>query len=384
MFRAMPVLLRKVLKALETIAPLSLAEPWDNVGLLVEPGHGSSERTVERVLLTIDLTKAVLEEALAADAELVVAYHPPIFHPLKRLVARDLRTRMLLTAIERNILIYSPHTALDAAEGGVNDWLANAVGEGTVEALAPSDIVDRNAELKLIVFVPKEHVEALRTALSREVGAGVIGDYSECSFELNGTGTFFGGEATNPVIGERGKLERVDEVRLELVCKRRALARAAAVIERVHPYEEPAWEVVPLLPKQHSAVGMGRKITLSPAEPLHVIVSRLKSELGMSELLLGAADRHRAGAPIETAAVCAGAGGSLLEKVFDVDLVVTGEMRHHDVLAKLAAGVSVIVCGHTNTERGYLKTLARRLREPFAGDLVVTVSEADRDPLLSV
>src|SRR5688572_21889559 len=243
----MPLALSHVTSLLETLAPLAHAEPWDNVGLLVDPGVDRRDRTkppeVHKVLLCVDLTDEVLAEATEREVDLIVSYHPPLFEPVKRLRHSVPAERIVLGASRAGIAVYSPHTALDAAPGGVNDWLADGLGAGERAPLS-SEPGSAAPDLKSVVFVPAANVVALRGALSA-VGAGVIGEYSECSFELPGTGTFVPGPTANPSVGKRGKLERASEVRLEMVCPRAALGLVATVIEQVHPYEEPAWDVYP-------------------------------------------------------------------------------------------------------------------------------------------
>lgn len=260
--------LSQILPVLEHLAPLRHAEAWDNVGLLIEPRR--DDHPVSRVLLTIDLGEDVLDEAAERGAELIVAYHPPIFSGLKRLTRAGASERVVIDALRAGIAVYSPHTALDAAPGGVNDWLADALGPGQRAPLAPS----------------------------------------------------------------------VDD----------------------------------------DTYGMGRQVTLARPLALSEIVARVKAHLGLVHLRVAAAEAHAQGAGVACAAVCAGAGGSLFAPLRGPELYLTGEMRHHDVRAKVAAGASVILCDHTNTERGYLPTLARRLAERVP-TIDVTVSERDRDPL---
>lgn len=372
--------LADVVALLTRIAPLDLAEDWDNVGLLVEPSHAAT-RTITRAFLCIDLSESVLDEAVEHGAQLVIAYHPPLFRGLKRLRASSTEERVAVRALEAGLAVYSPHTALDAATDGVNDWLARAFGPGKTKPLVPHTAA---SELKLVVFVPRSHVAELRSALARELGVGTIGNYSECSYELDGKGTFFGNEASNPRLGTRGQLEVVDEVRLELRCSAQQAQRVARVIAAYHPYEEPAWDVYPLAPTPESNVGAGRWLELETPLSLGEAVVRLKAHLGVSTLRVATAGLHAAGSPIRRIALCAGAGGSLLEKVSGADLFVTGELRHHDVLAKLRAGSSVIVSEHTHTERGFLPELAQRLAVLAGGQLEVLVSARDADPLRTV
>lgn len=372
--------LSEVIALLERLAPLELSEDWDNTGLLLEP-LGAASRSIERAFLCIDLSEPVLDEALERGADLLIPYHPPIFRGLKRFRARSPEERVLLRALEAGLAVYSPHTALDAAAGGMNDWLARAFGPGRVTPLVAAAPNPKQQELKLVVFVPAGHVAELRSALSRELGAGNIGNYSECSYELEGRGSFFGNEATQPRVGERGKLEFVPETRLEMRCPAAALKDLPRVIAAHHPYEEPAWDVYPLLTAPRSNLGAGRLIKLDMPMSLTEAVARLKAHLAIANVRVATASAHSAGNPIECVAVCAGAGGSLFERVSHAQLFVTGEMRHHDVLAKLRAGSSVILSEHTHTERGFLPEFGRQLESLAEGQLRVLISERDRDPL---
>lgn len=265
------MLLAHLVERLESIAPLAHAEDWDNVGLLLEPAPGRDRHEVRRVLLTIDLGEDVLAEASEQGADLVVAYHPPIFAKLGRLTRRSAEERVVMDALRAGIAVYSPHTALDAAPDGVNDWLASALGAKHSAPIEPS---------------------------------------------------------------------RLD---------------------------------VP-------GYGMGRRLALAQPATLDQLVVGIKRHLGLEHVRVAACERHSAGEPIHTAAVCAGAGGALFAKVSGVDLYLTGEMRHHDVRAKVGAGASVVLCDHTNTERGYLPRFAQRISALCEG-VAVELSRADRDPL---
>jgi dinuclear metal center YbgI/SA1388 family protein len=366
--------LRDIIDELEKIAPAGLAEPWDAVGLHV----GDMQRDVKRAMLCIDLTEAVLAEAVGKKASLIVAYHPPIFKPLKAVTSEDDKARLILRAIEHGLAVYSPHTSLDAAEGGVNDWLSQGVGEGEVRPIRPTAA---GKQYKLIVFVPAEHADRLRQALA-EAGAGQIGDYSHCTFSLEGQGTFLGGPATHPTIGEPGRLERVSELRMETVCPEHRLAAVLQQLEHVHPYEEPAFDVVPLaVPPSHRATtGQGRIVILKRPVSLRLLVQRVKRHLNVSTLEVAAPGRSR---PISRVAVCAGAGGSLLAEAGEIDTFITGEMRHHDVLTAQQCGIAVLLAGHTQTERPYLPTLRRRLTARLGTSVQWHISRRDRPPATS-
>lgn len=367
--------LSAIVDALEEIAPLNLAEAWDNVGLLIEPSKPKSVRTV---LLTIDLTEAVLDEAVDAKADLIVAYHPPIFDALKQLTSHEPKQRVALRAIEARIALYSPHTALDSAPGGVNDWLAS--GLGPVQSIKPATAPGFETPLencKLIVFVPPDHADALRDALANIPAVGWIGAYHHCSFNAEGVGTFWGTEGSNPAIGRAGQLERVHEIRMEMACSEHSLPAIADAIDRVHPYEEPAWEVYKLQPKAIPGSGQGRVARLKQPISVSALANRVKKHLGLKHVRIAVPPSRKT---VTAVAFCAGAGGSVFKNIL-CDAYVTGEMRHHDVLDKLAQGSAVILTEHTNSERPYLPVLKKKLQAKLGRSVRIDISRADREPL---
>ena len=211
--------LSEALQILQDIAPLQFAEVWDNVGLLA----GDPQQDVSRAMLCIDYTPEVACEAAGENCDLIIAYHPPIFEPIKRLTAGSL----VFDAVRRGVAIYSPHTALDVAEGGTNDLLADVMGlieRGPLRA-GPT----KASQHKLVTFVPAEHVDRVATALF-DAGAGHIGKYAQCSFRLAGTGTFFGEAGSHPTIGQSGKFEQTAEIRLEMVVP---IARLSEILKAV-------------------------------------------------------------------------------------------------------------------------------------------------------
>jgi len=361
--------LQSLIDAMETIAPTRFAEPWDNVGLLV----GDPQQPVSRVLLTIDYTRAVAEEGKRLGCDAVIAYHPVIFDPLKRIVAGS----VVYDALRRGVAIWSPHTALDVADGGTNDMLADALALVDRQPLKPAETRDR--EYKLITFVPREHVDQVADALFA-AGCGHIGQYTHCSFRSEGQGTFFGQEGTNPTVGQAGRLETADEIRLETVVPIAQLPQALQALRRSHPYEEPAFDLVRLAapPEGH---GIGRIGKVPGEATAEMLINLLKRELELDRVLV-AGDTSNI---VRRVAVCAGACGKLLEEARrqKVDLYVTGELRHHDALAAAQAGMTVVCTLHSNSERKVLARLQKRLKE-LLPSLPTHISEADRDPFAVV
>lgn len=362
-------------EALGRLAPLSLAEPWDNVGLLV--GEERGELTGP-VLCTIDLTEAVMAEAERMGCSAIVAYHPPIFAPIKRLVCTDTKQRIVHRAVRAGMSVYSPHTALDAVQDGLNDWLVSGFGAGDVRSLRTH--TGRDDLRKIVTFVPTREAERVRNALA-SAGAGHIGAYDLCSFNVVGTGTFRGDATTNPAVGRPGELTTAEETRLEMICPAGSVALAVETLRAFHPYEEPAIDVFRVEPLPERTAGQGRRIVLDRPLTTGEIADKLKAHLGVTRLKLTApgADHAR---KVTHIGVCAGSGGDLAPVAAEngCEMYITGEMTHHQVMAHLDRGLGIILAGHTNTERGYLPILAKKLKKELPG-LDVRVSEADRSQL---
>lgn len=356
--------------AMESIAPTGLAQEWDNLGVLA----GDLNARVGRILLCIDLTHAVVDEAIDGKFDAIMAYHPPIFKPFKSLKMPSHGTESIVyRCVRQGIAIYSTHTALDAADGGTNDALANLAG---VEKTEPLEYVDQPgvSELKLITFVPEEALDSVSNALFAS-GAGNIGDYSHCSYQLRGQGTFLGGQSTNPVVGQRGKLEKVDEVRLEVVIPAKKLPEVVAALRSTHPYEEPAFDIYPLRSKP--VRGIGRVGKLPKPVALSKLAQLLKKKSGATCVqLVGDPQRE-----ITRIIAVAGAAGDLpfKMKLEKTDCIITGEMRHHDALTIQRRDCTAIALGHWASERPALSLLADKLRDKLAG-VEYQLSASDRDP----
>lgn len=365
-----------IVSAVDALAPFELAEAWDNVGLLLGDASDAVQGTV---LLTIDLTRDVFAEAREINASCIIAYHPAIFHETRRITNTSARDGLILDVLRAGISVVSPHTALDAAPGGMADWLLDGAGPGRGDrrALQPFVRSAPGGSKKLVTFVPTEALEAVRTALC-EAGAGVIGDYDTCSFTVDGRGSFRGGPTTNPAIGAAGQLEFVEEKRLEVVCSGARLGAIVAALRHAHPYEEPAFDVYPLDGVPDPTTGSGRCETLEHPAGVGEVAARLRPHLGVD--IIKVASAGGAGV-VRRPAVCPGAGASLLDAAIAAgcDAFITGEMQHHQVLAALDRGCHVLLAGHTNTERGYLPTLALRLTQAVGG-LDIRVSSADAYP----
>jgi dinuclear metal center YbgI/SA1388 family protein len=357
-----------LVRAMEAIAPPQFAAAWDNVGLLVGDGEGP----LSAILLAIDCTREVLDEARRGNCEAIVSYHPPIFDPQKRFVAPSIAYE----ASRAGVAVYSPHTALDVAPGGTNDVLADALGMSQrvpLRAFVPDDDA-----LKLVTFVPEGHIDAVSRAVF-DAGAGTIGKYSSCSFRVPGTGTFHGQAGTSPVVGQAGRLEHVEELRLETVVKADRIDAVVRALRAAHPYEEPAFDLVRLaaLP---SGMGFGRRGTVASTS-VRALVDRVKAAAGARHaLVVGSLEQN-----VSRVAVCAGSGGDLLPDAIDAgsELFLTGELRHHDALRAAAAGITAVCILHSTSERMALQSLETSLAARLPG-LRIARSHDDKEPFVVV
>jgi len=363
--------------AMERIAPTHLAEQWDNVGLL--SGHRSS--TVKKALLSIDLTQAVHDEAIRLGGDLLLVYHPPIFKPIKHLrIDGDEAPALAVALASFGIWIYSPHTALDTVEGGTNDVLAQVIGAKVTGSFSHYPALGEF--LKLVTYVPQADLDKVAEAVFA-AGAGRIGNrakYRRCSFRMLGQGTFQGDESSHPAVGEAGRFERVAEVRLETILPANLAGEVINALRQAHPYEEPAFDLLKMVtpPEQ---VGLGRYAELPRATTLGDFAAVCKETLGGNAAAIVGDPKRR----VRTLALVAGSADRLpLEQAKKpYDCVITGELKHHHMLAYQAAGIGVILLGHSETERPVLPVLGRRLKSALPS-LQIIISKADRGPALGV
>ena len=354
---------------LDRFAPPALAADWDNVGLLL----GDDAAPVQRVLTCLTVTPPVAAEAVAERADLIVAHHPILFRGAKRLSTATPDGRLVWPLARAGVAVYSPHTAFDNTAGGINDSLARRLGLTSVRPLRPQTGEPR---CKVVVFVPDSDLAKVSDALFG-AGAGVIGQYEECSFRLPGTGTFFGTDSTNPTVGQKGRREDVSEWRLEVVCPEAKLAGALAAMRAAHSYEEPAFDVYPLTGVPGNR-GEGRVGELGGPTSLTEFAARVKQELTSGGVQV-VGEPARA---VRRVAIACGAAGEFLSDAAKAkaDVFLTGEMRFHDYLSAQHRGVALVLPGHYATERPAVEELAGRLQAEFAA-LTVWASRGETDPV---
>lgn len=348
-----------------------LAEDWDNVGLQV----GDPGAPLERVMVALDPGLSAVQAARDAGAQALVTHHPLLFRPLKRLTPEDAVGQALWMAVRDGVAIISAHTNLDCAADGLNSWLAAKLG---VKQSAPLQPITGDY-LKLIVFIPAGHEQCVAKAIF-SAGAGQIGAYDECSFRSCGEGTFRPGQGTNPFIGEVGQSEQVDEVRFETIVPKRKLARVLEKMQKAHPYEEVAYDLVPLQ-NQVPGAGLGRIGRLEQATALDDFAARVKTALGCDHLrLIGAGSR-----PVHKIALCGGSGAGLLQTAHrqGADVLVTGDVKYHDARQAEELGIALIDAGHFATEKLMIEQVAGSLREAASKrhwEVVFETYAGEQDP----
>lgn len=341
---------REIAAAIERIAPDALAESWDNSGLQV----GSAAARVSRILVALTPLPEVFDEAEELGADFLLFHHPLIFGGLDSVDTSSYPGDLVARSIRSGTNVYAAHTNYDAAPLGVSVALAEALGLG-----GPLEVISRRGKLRnIVVFAPEENVEPVADALD-EAGAGVIGDYTHCTFRTPGTGTFLPGASADPYLGKRGKLEKAPEIRLEAVVPAHLAGRAAEAATKAHPYEETALNIYPV--EGHpEGCGYGRVGRLPQKLSPEELTAKISEVLGFQARLV--ADPKR-GSRVERVAVLGGSGGSFLREVAasGAEAYVTGDLDYHDALLAESLGISAIDAGHAATELPSLAPLARRL-----------------------
>ena len=351
--------------------PQNLAEDWDNVGLQV----GDLKKEITRVMVALEPTIATVQAAIKQQCQALVTHHPLIFKPLKKITTTDETGQILFTAIRNNLAIISVHTNLDHAADGLNDWLAQALN---LTNYKPVLLPKAGDLLKLVVFVPHNDADTIAAALFK-AGAGHIGRYDHCSFRSNGTGTFRAGEGCIPHIGTIGNDEQVDEIRLETIVPRTLINKVVEKMIKVHPYEEVAYDLLPL-DNRRNDIGLGRIGYLETPQDLDQFAACCKQYLGCNTLRMVAAGDT----PIRKVAVCGGSGALLIHEAArqGADVLVTGDIKYHEAMSARALGLALIDAGHFATEQLMANRLAKKLakesqQRSWLIDYIVATDEID-------
>ncbi|GAL63853.1 Nif3-like dinuclear metal center hexameric protein [Algibacter lectus] len=361
------MIIQDVINQLEHLAPLAYAEDFDNVGLLV----GDKNSKLTGVLVTLDTLEAVVDEAIEQNCNLIVSFHPIIFKGLKKITGKNYVERVVLKAIKNDIAIYSMHTALDNAQQGVNHIICEQLQLKNQHILIPQSKTIK----KLSTYVPKNEANKLRDALFA-VGAGAIGNYNHCSFNVEGYGTFNGNENANPTIGEKGKTHTEDETKITVTFAKHLESKIIDTLFKTHSYEEVAYEITTLENKNQN-IGMGMVGELAEAMDETDFLQHLKIKMNTGAI------RHSSflNKKIKKVAVLGGSGSFAINnaKAAGADAFVTADLKYHDFFM---AENSILLAdiGHYESEQ-YTKNLLVAYLTKKITNFAIILSKTNTNPV---
>ncbi len=339
----------EIIKNLEEWAPKEIAWQKDNVGLQV----GSADKNINNILLCLELTSNVIDEAIEKKCNLIISHHPLLFHPLKKVdLQKDKNSKLIEKLIKKEINLYSEHTNLDYTRNGVSFELAKTLGLKNIDFLIKSD----SNQYKLVVFVPQSHVDRVADELFK-AGCGLIGEYSTCSFRTKGESSFKGSEYSNPSVGGKETFEKVEEFRLEVVLDSWKLNSVIEVLKEVHPYEEPAFDIY-ALKNPNSNYGVGAIGEFNDYLPVPAFLSLIAKNLNAKGFRYTKGKHDK----IKRVAVCGGSGGEYIRDAIKsgADVYITADIKYHD-FHDAEGEIILIDAGHYETELPSLNEVERRL-----------------------
>ncbi len=349
----MSVKLQTIMDWIEELAPLSLAESWDRTGLAV--GDPASE--ISHVLVALDVIEPVIEEAKETKAELILTHHPMLlFRKIESIRKDSALGNRIYALIENGIAAYSAHTNLDIAKGGTNDVLAELIGLREVKLL---EVTEQEEWKKIVIYVPTEALEDVRNAICG-AGAGHIGNYSHCTFQTAGEGTFLPLAGTSPYVGKTGELTHVAEARLESIAPKAEVEKILAAAKAAHPYEEMAYDIYPV-EQSGKEEGIGRIGVLPEEMTFAAFAKQLKDVLGLDAIRLVGDGKQK----VKTVALCTGSGAEFLEtaKQMGADVYLTGDIKYHEAQKAVEMGLCVADVTHYASEVLIVPILCRYLRQ---------------------
>jgi len=342
----------EIISFLETLAPPSLQEHYDNAGLIT----GDSSWECTGVLCSLDAIESVVDEAISKKVNLIVAHHPIIFGGLKKINGKNYVERTVIKAIKSDIAIYAIHTNLDNVINGVNGKIASMLGLVNTSILSSKE----NSLKKLFTFVPVDKAEQVRNAIFT-AGGGQISNYCECSFNVEGTGTFKAGEGTNPYVGKKNEQHQEREMRIEIIFPSFLQGQVVSAMKSAHPYEEVAYDVMPLV-NMDPGTGSGLVGDLEKPVSEKDFLSLLKQVFDLKII------RHTLlrGKDIKRVAVCGGAGSFLISKALasKADAFVTADMKYHEFF-DADGGILIADIGHYESEQFTIDLLQQVLAQKF-------------------
>lgn len=361
------MVVQDVLHGIWNWAPLAYQESYDNATLIV----GNPQQKVSNVLVSLDCTEEVVAEAVKRGCELVISHHPIVFKGLKSLTGKNYVERTVIKAIQHNIALCAVHTNLDNVHTGVNKKIGDILGLQNLSILTPKP----DTLKKLFTFIPKDHLEAVRSAIFK-AGAGTIGNYDSCSFSVLGEGTFRGGEETSPFVGKKGELHTEKEVKIEVVFPAPLQQRITDALQKAHPYEEVAYDVVALA-NPNPQVGAGMIGELPQPMQEKEFLSLVKKRFACGVIRHTALRQN----PISKVAFCGGAGSFLLgaAKSSGADVYITGDFKYHEFFD--AEGKIVVMdIGHFESEQFTIDLIADFLKQKFS-TFAVHLSKVNTNPV---
>lgn len=362
----MPVTVRAIMDAMEAWAPAGLAYDWDRPGLAI----GSPDAPVSRVLVCLTICREAFEKARKSRAQLMLSHHPLIWEPLKHLRSDAPETRLCLDIAQAGIAVFSAHTNLDVAPGGVSHVLAQRL---KLRQVRPLKAASQAAQVKLVTFVPEPHLRQVRDAVCA-AGAGIIGEYTHCSFSTPGTGTFLPGGKANPFSGKKHQVNEEPEFRFEVLVTKARLDAVLRALRAAHPYEEIAYDLV-TIENRDAAVGLGVRGELEKPLKLADFAAQVRRALGLSHVRVIGRPARR----IQKVAALGGAGGGEIDQLpHDIDVYVTGDVNYHQACAADARGLAVVDAGHAGTEACIVPVIASYLRSCFPRLGIHPYREAER------
>lgn len=359
--------IKEILQTIEKIAPLALQETYDNSGVQI----GDVNQDLKSILLSIDVTEEVMEEAIRLGCNLIISHHPIAFKSFKSLTGKSYTERCLIKACKHDIVLYAAHTNLDNAQKGINYQLAKILNLQNVRVLAPQ----KNSLLKLVTFVPGSHAEIVRNTLFN-IGAGCIGEYDSCSYNISGEGTFRAGINATPYCGEIGELHTESEIRIEVVLPAFKQKEAIRSLISVHPYEEPAYDFYKLENVWNQSGG-GMVGTLPEPMEEEDFLYHLKDCLNLSSIQ----HSNYRGTQIRDVALCGGSGAFLISNAigYGADVFITGEAKYNDFY-DVEDKILLATIGHYESEVCSKDLFYDIIRDKFA-DVEINLSQFDTNPV---
>jgi len=361
------MVINEITRYLENFAPTSLQESYDNSGLIV----GSPDKEINKILITLDITEEVLDEAIRDNCDMVVAHHPIIFKGLKRLVGNNIVEKLVIKAIKSDIAIYAIHTNLDNIEGGVNGILAKKLKIKNTKILSPK----KEGLFKVVCFCPREQMEEIRKSMF-DAGAGSIGNYDSCSYNTDGKGTFRAMEGSKPFVGEQGKLHEENEIRVETIVPDYRLSSVIKAMIAAHPYEEVAYDIYKLSNTVNN-IGSGLIGELEKETPIDEYLKFVKETLGVQYI------KHNKliSKSVKKVAICGGSGSFLINNAASqrADLFITGDIKYHDFFEHVG-NMTIADAGHFETEHPVKELIYSLLKKKFP-NFALQISKMSANPI---